>query len=186
MSPGEFDVSDFERLVGEGKEAAANGQIAKAAEKLSEGFGLWRGEAYAEFSDLEFARTEAARLEELRLGALEDRMAADLGLGRHLGLIPELESLIRRHPFREGMSARLMLALYRSGRQTDALAVYQQTRKLLGEDLGIEPSPELRQLEEQILLQDPALTLPATEARADTTSLPNSPHSSVESKRWRN
>lgn len=161
-----FDVTQFEHLTAEGRRAAANRQIEEAAEKLGQGLGLWRGDAYAEFADLEFARAEAARLQELRVGALEDRISADLGLGRHLALVPELEALIDKYRFREGFTARLMLALYRSGRQADALSVYQQTRKILGEELGIEPSAELRQLEEQILLQDPVLTGPLAATRS--------------------
>ena len=100
-----------------------------------------------------------ARLEELRLSVLEDRVAADLALGRHAELVGELEELVSRHPFREALAAHLILALYRAGRQSEALEAYQATRKMLLEELGIDPGPELQELERAILVQDPSLEL---------------------------
>ena len=129
------------------------------AAKLREALALWRGPPLADLAYESFAQPAIARLEELRLAALEKRIEADLALGRHAELVAELEALVAEHPLRERLRAQLMLALYRCGRQADALAVYQATRRALVEELGIEPSPPLRELEQAILRQDPSLEL---------------------------
>ena len=121
---------------------------------------LWRGPPLSDFASEPFAQGEIARLEELHLAALEERIEADLALGRHAELISELEALVREHPLRERLRAQLMLALYRSGRQAEALAAYQQARKMLAEELGLEPGRRLQELEGAILRQDAELDLP--------------------------
>jgi DNA-binding SARP family transcriptional activator len=128
-----------------------------ASALLREALAVWRGTALAEFTFEPFAQIEIGRFEELRLQCLEDRIEADLGAGRHTDLIPELEALARAEPRRERLRAQLMRALYRSGRAADALAVYRATREALAEELGIEPGPELRELEQAILRQDASL-----------------------------
>lgn len=141
--PGEVDAQEFEDLV-------AAGQPAEALR-------LWRGDAYAGLTEIEPLATEAARLEELRLVALEDRIEADLDAGRQVALVAELTTLTARHPLREGFRAQLMLALHRSGRGVEALEVYRDTRKALIDELGVEPGARLRQLEQAILNDDPSL-----------------------------
>ena len=152
----ELDLGRFERLVEEARAA----EPAAAAEKLREALSLWRGEPLADLAYEGFLSTEIARLEELRLLALEERIDADLTLGHHADVVGELAALIAEHPYREGLRARLMLALYRSGRQADALEAYQQARAALSDELGLEPSDELRQLEQAILRHDPVLASP--------------------------
>ena len=157
VEEGELDVDVFGRLVHEGRERLAAGEAQAAAELLERALGLWRGPALAEFRSEPFARDAGARLEEARLEAVEERVEADLALGRHARLVPELEELVGRHPFRERLRGQLMLALYRSGRQADALDLYRRTRETLVEELGIDPGPELQELEHAILRQDRAL-----------------------------
>ena len=159
LDPEELDVARFERLLAAGRTALARSQPAEAAQLLGEALSLWRGPPLAEFAGETFARPEIARLEEARLGALEDRFEAELELGRHTALLPELEATVAGHRLRERLRRQLMLALYRSGRQAEALAVYQRTRRELVDELGIEPGPTLQQLEKAILLHDPALEL---------------------------
>ena len=122
---------------------------------------LWRGPALADFAYDDFAQAEIARLEDLRLAALEQRLDADLALGRELEVLGELEALVQAHPLRERPRGLLMLALYRAGRQSEALHVFQDVRRALGEELGIEPGPSLRELEQAILVHDPALGVAA-------------------------
>jgi hypothetical protein len=124
---------------------------------LRDALGLWRGPALSDLAEAPFAQPEIHRLDELRLGALEQRVEAELALGRHPELVAELEALVQEHPLRERFCAALMRALYGSGRQAEALEVYRETRSLLVEELGIEPSPALHELEQAILRQDPAL-----------------------------
>ena len=124
---------------------------------LDEGLGLWRGAAFEEVAFDDFARTEATRLEELRFTALEDRVDAKLRLGHHAELVAELEQAVAVNPVRERVRAQLMLALYRSGREVEALQTYQHYRLYLAEELGLEPSAGLHRLEEQILQHDPVL-----------------------------
>ena len=151
------DTIRFERLLGEGKAALRAGNPALAVSLLRRGLALWRGPAYGEFAYEEFARGEAERLEELRLAALEARFEAELVLGRHADLVPELRALAAEHPFRERLQAQAMLALYRSGRQSEALDIYRALNTRLREDLGLEPSLELRELHRRILQHDPEL-----------------------------
>jgi DNA-binding SARP family transcriptional activator len=155
----ELDLRRFERLRGEARAAAADGDPATAEAKLGEALSLWRGAPLADLALEPFAHTEIARLEELRLLAVEDRNEALLALGRHAEVIAETEALIADHPLRERLRAQLILALYRSRRQAEALEVYQQARRALVDELGIEPSPELQELERGILRQDPSLEL---------------------------
>ena len=157
VEAGELDLDRFERLVREGRELLAAGDSKKAAGRLEKALELWRGAPFAEFEAEPFAREAEARLEEARLGAVEDRIDADLALGRHDRLVPELEELVRREPLRERPRGQLMLALYRAGRQADALELYRRTRETLNEELGIEPSPALQELERRILQHDPEL-----------------------------
>ena len=159
LEPEALDLERFERLAREGELALGRRDPAEAAERLGEALGLWRGTALAEFGFAAFARAAAARLEELRLAALEKRIEADLALGRHAELAAELEALTAEHPFRERLRCQLMLALYRAGRQAEALAAYQDARRALVDELGIEPGQALQALERAILRQDPELDL---------------------------
>ena len=158
VEPDELDAERFERLAGEGATALGQKSYGEAAELLIEALALWRGPALADLRYDSFAQGEIARLEELRIAALEDRIEAELGLGRQEQLIGELESLVAEHPTRERLRTLLMLALYRAGRQADALEAYRQARETLLEELGLEPGPELRDLEQAILRQDEALS----------------------------
>ncbi|MGH2720671.1 MAG: BTAD domain-containing putative transcriptional regulator [Actinomycetota bacterium] len=153
----DVDAERFERLAGDGSRALARGALAEAAELLHDALVLWRGEPLAEFAFAPFAQAEIARLRELRLHALEDRIEADLALGRHADVAGELRHLVTEQPLRERLWGQLMVALYRSGRQADALRAYAELREGLVEQLGIEPSPGLARLEEAILLQKPEL-----------------------------
>jgi YVTN family beta-propeller protein len=150
----DFDLRRFEQLVGKAREIAPDGDAASARTVLDEALGLWRGPALADLEE-PFAREERGRLEELRLRALEERLELDLELARHADIVPELEALVAEHPYREPLCRQLMLALYGSGRQAEALALYRNTRRTFADELGIEPGPELRQLEQSILRQDP-------------------------------
>jgi DNA-binding SARP family transcriptional activator/pimeloyl-ACP methyl ester carboxylesterase len=151
-----IDVARFERLRAEGRAALESGDPATAAVRLRSALALWRGTPLAEFSE-PFARVEAVDLEERYRLCLEERVDVDLALGRHADLIGELEALARRHPLRERLREQLMLALYRSGRHADALASYRDFRAALDAELGLEPSPRIRELEGRILRQDAAL-----------------------------
>lgn len=147
----------FERLIGEARAEVAADRSGRACSMLQEALSLWRGPPLGEFAYERFAELEIARLEELRIGAQEELIEAKLGLGRHAEVVGELESLISEHPYRERLRAQLMLALYRCDRQADALQAYQDARRTLVEELGIEPGERLRELERAILEQDPAL-----------------------------
>jgi DNA-binding SARP family transcriptional activator len=157
VDPGQVDVHRFARLADEGRLGLAAGDAPTAASILREALALWRGAALSDFTYEPFAQTEIARLEELRLVALEGRIDADLVLGRQAELVSELEALADAQPLRERPRAQLMLALYRSGRQADALAAYRSARDALVGQLGIEPGPELKDLEAAILRQDASL-----------------------------
>ncbi|HEU5084671.1 MAG TPA: BTAD domain-containing putative transcriptional regulator, partial [Acidimicrobiales bacterium] len=155
-----FDVSRFEALV-DAARAARQRDDAAAAALLRDALALWRGDPYAEFDDEEWVQPEAQRLTELRLAAIEQRFDAELACGRAAELVPELEAAARAHPWREGIRAQLMVALYRAGRQREALEAFQSHRRALAEELGLDPGPALRELEERILRQDEGLLLPA-------------------------
>ncbi len=154
------DATRFERLADEGRRALEDGSPAEAIAALEEGLALWRGPALAEFAFDDFAQAEIHRLEELRLAATEDRVESLLQLGRHGEVVAEIDGLVSAHPLRERLRGQLMLALYRSGRQADALQAYRDGRRLLAADLGLDPSPELQRLERAILAQDPELEAP--------------------------
>ena len=156
VEPASIDLVRFEQLRREGEAAHAAGNAELASRRFDEALSLWRGDALAEFQE-PFAQAEASRLDELHLACIEARIAADLDRGRHAELVAELEPLLTRHPLREGLRAQQLLALYRSGRQSDALAAYRRFRDLLGDELGLEPSPRLKELERRILRQDRGL-----------------------------
>jgi predicted ATPase/DNA-binding SARP family transcriptional activator len=162
--PEAVDTVRFERLAAEGRRLLDDGMPEPAAEVLREALGLWRGPALEDFDD-DFARGDRTRLEELRAAALELRIDADLALGRHEQVAAELATLVVEHPLRERLRGQQMLALYRSGRQGEALRAYRAARTTLADELGLDPGPDLQRLEEAILARDPALDL-------DTTALP--------------
>jgi WD40 repeat protein/DNA-binding SARP family transcriptional activator len=173
VAPQALDAARFEQLVRQGRGQLAAGDPRAGAATLRRALSLWRGPAFQEFEDTGFARAEAGRLGELRLGAIEDRVHADLAAGRDRELVAELEGLVSQQPLRERLWAGLLLALYRAGRQADALRAYQRARAMLVEELGIEPSAELRRLEAAILAQDPALDLvPAARQAQEVLELP--------------
>jgi DNA-binding SARP family transcriptional activator len=165
VEEGELDLDRFERLVREGRELLGAGDSKAAAKRLAEALELWRGAPFAEFESEPFARDAGARLEDARLAAQEERIEADLALGRHARLVPELEELVAREPLLERPRGQLMLALYRSGRQVDALELYRRTRETLSDELGIEPSLELQELERRMLQHDPSLERARAPAR---------------------
>jgi DNA-binding SARP family transcriptional activator len=160
ITPGQLDLTRFERLAAEGRRALEAGDPRSASARLREALALWRGAPLGGLSLQPFVQAEALRLEEIRLAALEDRIDADLESGLAAELVGELEALVARNPLREHLRSQLMLALYRSGRQAEALDVYRQTRATLVDQLGIEPGRELRELEQAILRQDEALGAP--------------------------
>jgi len=155
-----LDADRFRRLADEGRKELDNGDPRGAREALTVALDLWRGPPLADLAYEPFAQNEVARLEELRLVALENRAEADLALGHHAELVPELEALVREHPTRERLREALMLALYRSGRQVEALESYRDARRTLDEELGLEPGSQLQQLERSILTHDPAIAAP--------------------------
>lgn len=174
VEPGELDLDRFERLAAKGRQALADGRARAAAARLRSALSLWRGPPLADLRYEDFAQPEIERLEESRLAATEDRIEAELALGRHPELVPELEQLVDEHPLRERLRGQLMLALYRAGRQAEAIDAYQQARLRLLEDLGIDPTPELQELHRQILNQDPALTVEPAQA-TPLSNLPAQP-----------
>ena len=157
LDEGQLDAERFRTLLDQARTALAEGAADVAAQILGDALDLWRGPPLADFAYEPFARDEIAQLEELRLIGLEERVEAALAVGRHAELVGELEALIAHHPVRERLRAQLMLALYRCDRQSEALQAYQDARRLLVEELGLEPSRRLRDLEQAILRQDPAL-----------------------------
>src|SRR4249920_3228656 len=165
VEPGQVDADRFQVMLEEARRARAEGKPEEAAEELRRALALWRGPALADFAYEPFAQAEIARLDELQLTALEERIEADLALGRHTELIGELEALVTRHRLRERLRGQLMLALYRSDRQAEALHAYQEFRLALAEELGLEPSQGLQRLERQILEQDTELAAPARKLR---------------------
>ena len=165
VRPDQVDVIRFEQLVTKGRRLAADGELASASATLGEALGLRRGEPLAEFAYAGFADAERARLDELTLVATESRAEADLGLGRYGELAGELEALGREHPLRERLWELLILALYRSGRQAEALGAYAEVRDRLVDELGLDPGPALRELQTRILAQDPSLAPASALAR---------------------
>jgi DNA-binding SARP family transcriptional activator len=172
LEPGELDVEVFDSLLERGRVALSAGSYEPAADLFRDALALWHGPPLAEFAYEPFAQTEIARLEESRLLALDRRIEAELELGRASELVGELESLVAAHPLHEGFRGRLMVALYRSGRQAEALAVYQATRRTLVDELGIEPGPLLQQLEQAILRHDASLKLAAPQAPEQQPAAP--------------
>jgi DNA-binding SARP family transcriptional activator len=166
--PGSLDLERFEHTTQDADQAAERGDHETAARLLGEALDLWRGAPLADLAYESFAQTAIGRLEELRLAVLERRFASELQLGHHLSLLPEIEDLVWEHPLREGLRAQLMVALYRAGRQADALDAYRKTRETLVEELGLEPSKELVELERRILSHDASLDL----AQADSAPSP--------------
>ncbi len=189
VDPAQVDAAVFERLASKGRAAltaarastatppgganmlrpdrASQAKAGEAAAVLRDALGLWRGPALSDLEDAPFARAPATRLDELRAAALEDRIEADLRLGRHVDVVAELESLVAEHPLRERLAGQLIRALYGAGRQADALAAYGRIRGILADNLGIDPSPELEQTYLAVLRQEPAL-LPAATAAEPT------------------
>lgn len=165
VESGTTDADRFEAEVAAGQADLEGGNVEEAAARLRRALAMWTGPPLAGFEHDDFAAPAITRLEELRLVALETRIAADIESGLHPGVIAELEALVEQHPSRERLWGHLMIALYRDGRQADALRAYQTARAHLGEELGIEPTEELRRLEERILLQDPTLQAVSTDSR---------------------
>ena len=170
LTPEQLDLHRFERLT---ERAAQAGEAREAADLLRAALGLWRGDALADLADEPFARAAIERLEEIRLAAIERRIDAELALGLHAELVGELQELVAAHSFGERFTRQLMLALYRSGRQTEALTIYRATREALVEEFGIEPTPSLRRLERAILTQDRSLDL--AEPDREATARPRRP-----------
>jgi len=160
IAPGELDVDRLQSLIEEGRLSLAGGDPERAAAALREALALWRGTPLADFAYDSFAQSEIGRLDELRLGAVEERIDADLALGRHDDVSAELQGLVAEHPLRERMRGQLMLAFYRSGRKADALRIYEEGRRALAEELGLEPSKSLQRLQRAVLTDDPALAAP--------------------------
>src|SRR5215472_17512271 len=157
----QIDVRRFERFAADGRSALAANEPDMAAEKLRAALSLWRGSPLADLNDEQFAQPEITRLNDLWIGILEDRIEADLALGRHADLVGELLKLVSAHPLRERLYQLLMIAMYRCGRQSEALAVYQSARRILVDELGIEPGPALKRIERAILEHDSSLEPPA-------------------------
>jgi DNA-binding SARP family transcriptional activator/ABC-type branched-subunit amino acid transport system substrate-binding protein/DNA-binding beta-propeller fold protein YncE len=174
IEPGELDVERFKALVTKATEARAGGNADGSAELIGEALALWRGPPLADVAKSPLVESEIASLEELRLVAQEELIEAKLALGRHANVVTELQALARRHPMRERLRAQLMLALYRSGRQAEALQTYQDVRRVLATEAGLEPAPALRDLERAILNQDEALAPAARPAARPPRALTRS------------
>jgi DNA-binding SARP family transcriptional activator len=175
VDPEQVDAHRFERLLAEGRGELAAHRPGQALSVLEEALALWRGPVLADLSYEAFAQAEIARLEDLRVAALEQLIEAKLALGGHAEVVGQLETLIVEHPYRERLRAQLMLALYRSDRQADALQAYQDARHKLVEELGIEPGGRLRELEGAILAQDAALAAPAVPAEPPAPAVEAAP-----------
>jgi predicted ATPase/DNA-binding SARP family transcriptional activator/Tfp pilus assembly protein PilF len=170
----ELDLDRFERTLERGRAALEAGRAEDAADDLREALAVWRGPAFADLPDETRRAAEAERLEELRFSALELRFDAELACGRHDAVVAELEAITAEEPYRERFLQQRMLALYRCDRQADALEVYREARAALAEDLGLDPSPALQELERAILRQDPSLAAPEAPTRS-TQPLPMPP-----------
>jgi YVTN family beta-propeller protein len=167
-----LDLHRFERLLEEGRRALATHAPERAFQKLSDALSLWRGSPLGDLAFEPFAQVEVERLEELRLAALEERIEAELALGRNDALVPELQALVAQHPLRERLRGQLMLALYRSGRQAEALQVYREARGYFVEELGLEPGPSLKTIEQAILRHEAVLDAPKRDAGGVTVMSP--------------
>jgi len=172
VEEGELDAERFEALFADGRSTLAEGSPRLARSLLGRALSLWRGAALADLAVESFAREAADRLEELRLQCLEERLAADLELGRHREVLAELELLVATNPLRDRLRTQLMLALYRSGRQADALACYRRGRDVLIKEHGLDPGTELRELERRILQQDESLDLAPTGLSTERRGVP--------------
>jgi DNA-binding SARP family transcriptional activator len=168
----ELDVARFRRLVTEARRLNRRAETTEAAGVYCEALALWRGPALADIAFESFAAAEVARLDEERFVALSERIDCELRLGQHDELVPELETLVKTYPLRERLRAQLMLALYRSGRQAEALDVYAETRRVMRDELGLVPSPVLQDLEREILRHDPKLEPTFESSRPDGTRPP--------------
>jgi predicted ATPase/DNA-binding SARP family transcriptional activator len=175
VAGGAVDADEFERLVDAAQAARGRGEPEQAVGLWQAALGLWRGEVLADLQDLRFTAGERARLDERRLSAVEDRLEVEIELGRHGAALAELAPLIEEHPMRERLRASMLLALYRSGRQVDALRAYERYRALLAEELGLQPSDELKELERAILRRDPALGGGPVAPTARATPAPSLP-----------
>ena len=160
ISEEELDTSCFSGLVDRGRRLLEDGETEKVSQVVGEALALWQGPALSGLGEEPAFQAEANRLETLRFAAIELRIDADLALGRHAQLVGELESLIVVHPFDEGLQGRLMLALYRAGRQVEALRVYRKFSDQLAVELGIEPTPALQNVEQALLEHSPSLDTP--------------------------
>jgi predicted ATPase/DNA-binding SARP family transcriptional activator len=165
VEPGELDAASFEELFADARRARSEGNPRLARSLVGRALGLWRGAALADFAEAPFALDEAARLDNLRLACTEERFDLDLALGGHEEVVADVERLVAEYPLRERLRGQLMLALYRGGRQADALACYRAGSATLQADFGLDPGPALRELERLILLQDPSLDLAAVNGR---------------------
>lgn len=178
VATGDLDATQFEALAATGRQLLERGEHGAAADALHEGLGLWRGPVLADISDAPFPEAERTRLEQLRLAAHEDAAAADLELGRHAAVAARLEHLVADHPFHESLHGLRMLALYRAGRQAEALQAYRHAQRVLHDELGIDPGPQLRRLEALILQQSPELAWsppPPSAVRARSAPEPTGP-----------
>src|SRR5919197_673635 len=160
VKPGELDATRFEELVRSGRRTLDKGEAAEASDVLREALTMRRGPPLADFASEPFAPAEIARLEEQRLAALETRLEADLAAGRHRDVVAELQHLVAEHPTREQLVEHLMLALYRCGRQAEALEAYRDAHRMLLDEIGVEPRAQLRELQAAIQRQDPAIDQP--------------------------
>jgi DNA-binding SARP family transcriptional activator len=171
VDPDDVDAHRFERLVGEGRQALTTGDPTRAAGLLREALALWRGPALADVTDAPFAEAQAARLETLRVTAVEDRVEAELALGEHRRLAAELPGMVAAHPLRERLRGQLMRALYAGGRQAEALEVFEDARRTLAEELGVDPSPELGSVHLAVLRAERSLAeVPRAGVPAQLTS----------------
>jgi len=170
IADGELDLHAFEQKVADGRQALGDGDPTRAAGLLREAESLWRGRPLADLEFESFARFEVQRLDALRLQVVEERIDAELATGRHAPLCPELEQLVAEHPLHERLRGQLMVALYRSGRQADALETYRAGRSLLVEELAVEPGPQLKKLQLAVLEQSTTLDLPPPAVRRDITA----------------
>ena len=173
IDPSAIDANRFAQLAVLGRQHLDAGLPGEAAEALRDALALWRGPALADFVYDDFAEADRVRLDELRLAATEDRVDADLALGHHDAVIPEIEMLVSESPLRERFWGQLMLALYRAGRQADALRAFQRVKERLADDLGLDPGPALRELEQQILDHDASLAAPTSASRPRSPALTN-------------